>query len=60
MSLKKRDVAKVFDALAGLGAKEVTILGKFTLPGLCMIKTTKKPAKTIVKAFCKAKLKKDF
>merc|ERR1712125_139781 len=80
LSLQKRDVAKVLGALAGLGTQEVKSVGKFTLPGLCMIKTRKKPAtkagkkmifgkevhvaakpaKTVVKAFCNAKLKKAF
>ena len=44
LSLKKRDVVKVIGALAGLGAKEVKSVGKFVLPGLCMVKTRKKPA----------------
>ena len=75
---KTRDVAKVIGALADLGTKEVKSVGKFTIPGFCMIKTKKKPAtkagmrmmfgkevkvaakpaKTVVKAFCNAKLKK--
>merc|ERR1712093_20156 len=78
LSLKRRDVTKVLGALADLGAKEVKSVGKFALPGLCMIKTRKKPAtkagtrvmfgkevkvaakpaKTVVKAFANAKLKK--
>merc|ERR1712195_62515 len=44
LSLKRRDVTKVLGALADLGAKEVKSAGKFALPGLCMIKTRKKPA----------------
>merc|ERR1719171_1358419 len=78
LSLKRRDVTKVLGALSDLGAEEVKSVGKFTLPGLCMIKTRKKPAtkagtrvmfgkevkvaakpaKTVVKAFANAKLKK--
>merc|ERR1712100_511888 len=78
LSLKRRDVTKVLGALSDLGATEVKSVGKFTLPGLCMIKTRKKPAtkagtrvmfgkevkvaakpaKTVVKAFANAKLKK--
>merc|ERR1719213_378635 len=78
LSLKRRDVTKVLGALADLGAKEVKSVGKFTLPGLCIIKTRKKPAtkagtrvmfgkevkvaakpaKTVVKAFANARLKK--
>ena len=77
LSLKRRDVTKVMGALADLGAKEVKSVGKFAIPGLCMIKTRKKPAtkagmrmmfgkevkvgakpaKTVVKAFCNAKIK---
>ena len=78
LSLKRRDVTKVMGALAELGSKEVKSVGKFTIPGLCIIKTRKKPAtkagtrvmfgkevkvaakpaKTVVKAFCNAKIKK--
>merc|ERR1712170_214748 len=78
LSLKRRDVTKVLGALAELGAKEVKSVGKFALPGLCMIKPRKKPAtkagtrvmfgkevkvaakpaKTVVKAFANAKLRK--
>merc|ERR1712086_449585 len=79
LSLKRRVVTKVLGALSDLGAKEVKTVGKFALPGLCMIKTRKKPAtkagmrvmfgkevkvaakpaKTVVKAFANAKLKKN-
>merc|ERR1712226_1651120 len=78
LSLKRRDVTKVMGALADLGSKEVKAVGKFAIPGLCMIKTRKKPAtkagtrvmfgkevkvaakpaKTVVKAFANARLKK--
>ena len=78
LSLKRRDVTKVMGALAELGSKEVKSVGKFVIPGLCMLKTKKKPAtkagmrmmfgkevkvaakpaKTVVKAFCNAKIKK--
>merc|ERR1719367_2618651 len=78
LSLKRRDVTKVMGALSDLGAKEVKSVGKFTLPGICIIKTRRKPAtkacmkmmfgkelkvaakpaKTVVKAFCNAKIKK--
>ena len=77
--LKKSDVSKVLTSLAAVAAKEVK-KGKFTIPGVCMIKTrlkpaTKagkremfgqvmvvkaKPAKTVVKAFAVAALKKNF
>merc|ERR1712110_1136323 len=76
--VKKSVCAKVLDTLATIATNEVKKAGKFTLPGLCMIKTrvkpaTKagkreifgkmqivkaKPAKTIVKAFPVAALKK--
>ena len=42
--LKKGDITKVLDSLAEIGTKEVKKAGKFTLPGLCMIKTRKKKA----------------
>merc|ERR1711878_197889 len=42
--LKKADVRKTLDALNGVATKGVKEAGKFTLPGLCMIKTRLKPA----------------
>merc|ERR1719161_1214396 len=42
--MKKADASGVLDALATLIAKEVKKTGKFILPGVCMIKTRKKPA----------------
>merc|ERR1712085_70293 len=76
-SVKKSDCKKVSESLAEVAGKEVK-KGKFTIPGVVMIKTrmkpaTKagkrevfgkvmmvkaKPAKTVVKAFCVAALKK--
>merc|ERR1712113_281334 len=76
-SVKKSDCKKVLGSLAEVAAKEVK-KGKFTIPGIAMVKTrlkpaTKagkkeifgklvmvkaKPAKTIVKAFPMAALKK--
>merc|ERR1712151_567749 len=73
-------VKSVLDSLADVATKEVKKTGKFTIPGLVMIKTrvkpaTKagkreifgkltmvkaKPAKTVVKAFCVAALKKSI
>ena len=41
---KKSDVSKVLDALATLAGKEVKGTGKFTIPGVCMIKTKHKAA----------------
>merc|ERR1711920_435449 len=76
-SVKKSDCKKVLESLAEVAAKEVK-KGKFTIPGVVMVKTrtkpaTKagkrevfgkvmmvkaKPAKTVVKAFAVAALKK--
>merc|ERR1711953_470448 len=42
--LKKAECAKILDSLATLGAEQVKKVGKFVLPGLCMIKTRVKPA----------------
>ena len=42
--LKKAEITKVLNALAEIGAGEVKKTGKFTLPGLCMIKTRQKKA----------------
>merc|ERR1712238_417147 len=76
-SVKKSDCKKVLESLAEVAAKEVK-KGKFTIPGVAMVKTrtkpaTKagkremfgnvvmvkaKPAKTVVKAFAVAALKK--
>merc|ERR1719326_2446770 len=75
---KKSDMSKALDALAELAGKEIKSTGKFTIPGVCMVKTrhkpaTKagkrvafgkeikvkaKPARTVVKAFAVAALKK--
>ena len=41
--MKKADCVKVLASLAEIGAAEVK-KSKFTLPGLCAIKTRKKPA----------------
>merc|ERR1712031_96486 len=80
MELKKSAASKILDSLAEIGTKEVTTTGKFTLPGLVMIKTKVKPArkagkkimfgkevtvsaapaKTVVKAFPVAALKKSI
>merc|ERR1711904_213046 len=76
--IKQNVAAKMISSLADLAAKEVKANGKFTFPGLCMVKTrvkpaTKagereafgkvgmvkaKPARTIVKAYPVAALKK--
>merc|ERR1719426_155263 len=43
--LKKSEVSKILDTLASVATKEVKSAGKFTIPGLCMIKTRLKPAR---------------
>merc|ERR1712039_997557 len=78
--IKASVASKIINSLAEIGTKEVTGTGKFTFPGLCMIKTRVKPAtkacnreifgkmcdvkarpaRTIVKAFPAAALKKQF
>merc|ERR1719251_439482 len=42
--LKKSDCVKVLTSLAEVAAKEVKKTGKFTLPGIAMVKTRTKPA----------------
>ena len=42
--LKPAVCKKVLETLAEVATKEVKGTGKFTLPGLCMLKTRKKPA----------------
>merc|ERR1712045_170536 len=42
--MKKTAISKVMGSLAGVAAAEVKKVGKFTVPGLCMIKTRVKPA----------------
>merc|ERR1712060_188925 len=42
--LKKTQGAKLLETLATIATAEVKKNGKFTLPGLCMIKTRVKPA----------------
>mmetsp|Transcript_47261 Transcript_47261/g.109727 ORF Transcript_47261/g.109727 Transcript_47261/m.109727 type:complete len:116 (+) Transcript_47261:95-442(+) len=76
--LKKSEVLSVLGSLASVAETEVKKTGKFTIPGVCMVKTRKKPAtkagkremfgkvmvvkakpaKTVVKAFAVAALKK--
>merc|ERR1712222_254546 len=63
--LKKTQCSGILNALAELGAAEVKKNGKFTIPGLCFIKTRLKPAtkagkkemfgKTVMVAAMKAK-----
>merc|ERR1719265_1225504 len=42
---KRSEVSKALEALADLAAKEVKGTGKFTIPGVCIIKTRVKPAR---------------
>merc|ERR1712224_1092448 len=42
---KRSEVSKVLDALADLAGKEVKGTGKFTIPGVCMIKRYKPATK---------------
>lgn len=78
--IKKKDVVKALASLTEIATAEVKKTGVFTLPGLCRIKTKKKPAtkagkkemfgkvcivkarpaRTVVKAFPVAALKKEF
>merc|ERR1711976_666973 len=78
--LKKAECGKLIGSLGGIVAKELKSAGKFTVPGVCMVKTRKKPAtpagrrevfgkvvmvkakpaKTVVKAYTVAALKKMF
>merc|ERR1711899_415929 len=78
--IKKKDVLKALASIAEVATAEVKKSGVFTLPGLCRIKTRKKPAtkagkrevfgklvvvkakpaRTIVKAYPVAALKKEF
>merc|ERR1719159_1638315 len=42
--LKPKGVAAILDSLAALVTAEVKKTGKFTIPGVCMIKSRHKPA----------------
>merc|ERR1712050_487510 len=42
--IKAGVAAKIISSLAEIGTKEVTTTGKFTFPGLVMVKTRVKPA----------------
>merc|ERR1712070_201600 len=45
--LKKAECTKVLGEFAALATAEVKNAGKFTIPGLCMIKTRVKPARKV-------------
>merc|ERR1712066_697426 len=42
--LKKSQCSKLIDSLGGIAAKELKSAAKFTIPGVCMVKTRRKPA----------------
>merc|ERR1719359_2504796 len=42
---KRSECSKILDALAELAGKEVKGTGKFTIPGICIIKRKFKPAR---------------
>merc|ERR1712183_284816 len=42
--IKKKECTTVMDSLAEIATKQVKSVGKFVLPGVCMIKTRLKPA----------------
>merc|ERR1719233_338652 len=42
--MKRKDVVAVLDSLHGVAASELKKAGKFTIPGVCMVKTRQKPA----------------
>merc|ERR1712217_977875 len=44
MGLKRKECAKVVGTLAEIAAAQVKSVGKFVLPGVCMVKTRLKPA----------------
>merc|ERR1711977_210917 len=43
--LKKSECSKIIDDFAALATTEVKKTGKFTIPGLCMLKTRVRPAR---------------
>merc|ERR1712021_89392 len=43
--LKKSEVSKLLESFTDLATAEVKKAGKFTIPGLCMLKTRIKPAR---------------
>merc|ERR1711976_291102 len=45
MEMKISVVSKMLDSLADVGTKETVNVGKFTIPGLVMLKTKVKPAR---------------
>merc|ERR1719235_1941045 len=43
--IEKKDCSELLDGLAVLATKEVKTTGKFTIPGLCMLKSKIRPAR---------------
>merc|ERR1719396_139959 len=44
VEMKRKAVVAVLDSLHGVAASELKKAGKFTIPGVCMVKTRQKPA----------------
>merc|ERR1712099_181932 len=44
VEIKKKEASKIFDSIADIATQQMKSVGKFVLPGLCMIKTRQKPA----------------
>merc|ERR1711881_73520 len=42
--IKKSECMKIVNSLAGIATEQVKSVGKFVLPGICMVKTRLKPA----------------
>merc|ERR1719217_1035032 len=49
--IEKKDVSQILDAFTVLAATQVKKVGKFTIPGLCMLKTRVRPARKAGKSF---------
>merc|ERR1712178_246931 len=45
IGIKKSECSKILDEFAQLATSEVKKAGKFTIPGLCMLKTRVRPAR---------------
>merc|ERR1711964_424603 len=42
--IKKKEVTKVLDSLANVAPTQLKAVARFTIPGLCVLKTRRKPA----------------
>merc|ERR1719386_214999 len=56
VGLKKAECSKVLDNLAALATAEVKKTGKFTIHGLCMLKTRIRPARKAGKSMAFGKV----